>query len=68
MYDSEHVQRLILMQCFPPIIEYGCQYTYLSADLLQYLPKIEEMVALRLEINALAELVRTMFLICSNVC
>lgn len=68
MFDSVHIQRLTLLQCMPPIIEHGCQFTYLSADLVQYLPKLEEIVATgNLEVNALGELIRLIFIICANV-
>lgn len=68
MIDSVHIQRLTLLQCMPPIIEHGCYYTYLSADLVQYLPRIETIMATcKPEVNALGELIRLIFLICSNV-
>lgn len=68
LFENEHIQRLMLLQCFTPIIRYGCRYTYLAAELVQYLPQIEQMTKARLEVNATTELIRTIFAICSNVC
>lgn len=70
LYDSQHIHRLVLMQCLAPIIEFGSRYTYLVADWLQYLPKMEEIVTAdrsALQMNASAELVRVVFLLSSNV-
>lgn len=61
------MQNLTILQCFSPIIDFGCKYTFLSTDLVQYLPKLEEIVASNLEFNALTELIKTINVFCTNV-
>lgn len=68
MFDSKHIPKLTLLECLPLIINNGTTYTYLSSDLAQYLPKLQEMATSNvLEYNSLTELINTIYCCCTNV-
>lgn len=67
MYEGNTIQKLVILQSLSMVLEHGCEMSYLSIDLRQYLTKFENMIADNLPLHAQVELVKCIFYLCKHV-